>query len=384
MKKSEFPDPFKKARQEKGLGKMEDQNDPVLMILRHNDVKSCAHNWQTFTSAAKPGRIVVPSEVNLRDIRQIPFEVDPPLHGDYRALMEDWFKRPFLPEYGAKLSAQIHQLIHSLLDIDNFEVVSDMALPLQSRALTLLVNVPETEADTWISWGTHVFRSEDNPLDTSKANVLFDYLEEQIEKAIKHPGKDMYTHLSSADFKGRKLTREEVKGAMILTFAGGRDTVINAVTNTVAYFAEHPQALERIRKEPRIIHKATEELIRYFSPLTHMGRVVTKDSQVCGHTTKADSRISLCWAAANRDETVFENPNEIVLNRKINPHVGFGFSHHQCLGAHHSRKILKVLMKTLAEKVSSIELINQEEKIEKWGQFNRKVGFDKLVARFRV
>ena len=103
MKKSEFPDPFKKARQEKGLGKMEDQNDPVLMILRHNDVKSCAHNWQTFTSAAKPGQIVVPSEVNLRDIRQIPFEVDPPLHGDYRALMEDWFKRPFLPEYGAKL-----------------------------------------------------------------------------------------------------------------------------------------------------------------------------------------------------------------------------------------------------------------------------------------
>lgn len=384
MKKSEFPDPFEKARLEKGYGEMNDQDDPVVMVLGHKEVKQCAHDWETFQSGAKPGRIVVPSEVNIRAIRQIPFEVDPPLHGEYRGLMEDWFRRPFLPAYEQQLTQQIQAIVSEMLDKDTVEIVTQFALPLQSRALTLLINVPYEESTTWISWGTHVFRSADNPLDHSKANVLFDYIDEQIEKAINAPGDDMYSTLLASEFQGRKLSKEEVKGAMILTFAGGRDTVINAITNTIAYFAAHPAALERIRLEPKLIHKATEELIRYFSPLTHMGRVVTKDTEVCEHAVKADSRISLCWASANRDATVFENPNEVVLDRKRNPHVAFGFSHHQCLGAHHSRKIMKVLISTLAEKVASIDVQDSKENMETWGAFHRKVGYDQLTVKFNA
>jgi len=388
MKKSKFSDPFDKTRKTKGIGEIDDQNDPVVMILRHKDVKQCAHNWQTYQSGAKPGRIVVPSEVAIRDIRQIPFEVDPPLHGEYRQLVEDWFRRPFKPTYEAKLLEQIESLVDEILEKDSLEVVTQFALPLQSNALTLLVNVPEKEADTWISWGTHVFRSEDNPLDGSKADILYDYLDEQIEKASKTPGDDMYSLLLDAEFQGRKLTREEIKGVikgvMVLTFAGGRDTVINSVTNTIAYFAENKESLERIRQTPKLIHKATEELMRYFSPLTHIGRVVTEDTQICEHAVKTDSRISLCWAAANRDESVFENPNEIILDRKKNPHIAFGWSHHQCLGAHHARKIIKVLMSVLAEKVQSIDLLKAEENIEEWGAFNRKVGFEKLDVRFNA
>lgn len=382
MKKSNFPDPFEQARQEKGIGEMNDQDDPVVMVLRYKDVKAYAHNWETFQSGAIPGRIVVPSEVDIRDIRQIPFEVDPPLHKAYRDLMEDWFKRPFQSAYEAKLTAQIEALVEEVVNKESLEVVREFALPLQSNALTLLVNVPIEEATTWISWGTHVFRSDDNPLDNSKANVLFDYLDEQIEKAANNPSDDMYSLLLNVDFQGRKLTKEEIKGVMILTFAGGRDTIINAVTNTIAYFAEHPASLDRLRKEPKLIHKATEELVRYFSPLTHMGRVVTEDTSVCEHAIKNDTRISLCWASANRDASVFENPNEVILDRKRNPHVAFGFSHHQCLGAHHSRKILKVLIKVLTEKIQSIDIESCEEKIEEWGQFNRKVGFENLLVKF--
>lgn len=200
MKKSEFLDPFEKARKEKGIGEMNDQGDPVVMVLGFKDVKKYAHDWQTFQSGAKPGRIVVPSEENLRDIRQIPFEVDPPLHGEYRVLMEDWFRRPFQAEYEVKLVAQIEKIVDAMLEKDSLEVIREFALPLQSRALTLLINTPFEEADTWISWGTHVFRSDDNPLDTSKANVLFDYLDEQIDKAIANPSDDMYSLLLNADF----------------------------------------------------------------------------------------------------------------------------------------------------------------------------------------
>jgi len=108
MSKSELSDPFEKARMKKGLGEINDQNDPVQMVLRHKDVRRCAHNWKTYQSGAKPGRIVVPSEVKIRDIRQIPFEVDPPEHGEYRALIEDWFRRPLNKDYEKRLQEQIN------------------------------------------------------------------------------------------------------------------------------------------------------------------------------------------------------------------------------------------------------------------------------------
>lgn len=382
MKKSTMNDPFEKARTEHGYAQVSDQDDPVTMVLGLKDVRKCAHNWQTFQSGAAPGRIVVPSEVNIRTTRQIPFEVDPPLHKDFRSLLDPWFKRPLQEQYQQQLHDQISSLIDSALQDNRVEVIEEFALVLQSRALTLLLNTPFTESELWISWGTHVFRSEGEALDGDKAAILYDYIDAQIDKAIAQPGEDLYSMLLASEVNGKKLTKEEIKGVMILTFAGGRDTVINAVSNTLAYFSEHPQSLQRLRDEPEIRSRSIEEFIRYFSPLTHMGRVVTEDTQVCEHAVKADSRISLCWASANRDEGVFENPNEVVLDRKMNPHVGFGFSHHNCLGATHARQILNTLINVLCEKVSSIDFIDAEENIEHWDEFKRKVGYHRLNLKF--
>lgn len=378
-----FPDPFRQARDQRGTSKIEDQGDPVLMVLRHRDLRRSAHKFQDFSSEVEPGRIVVPSEVNIRDMRQIPFELDPPRHTAYRAVLEDWFKRPLAEDYQQKLKAMIDTLLEETLEKEAQEIVHDFALPLQSRALTLLLNVPVAEAATWISWGTHVFRSEDNPLDSDKASVLYDYIDAQIKKAIQTPGQDLYSVLLNTEVNGQTMSTEEVKGVLVLTFAGGRDTIINATTNTIAYFAQHPTALEQLRQQPEIIPRAVEELVRYFSPLTQMGRVATKDTQVCEHAVKANSRISLCWASANRDASVFENPDEVILDRAVNPHVAFGFSHHKCLGATHTRTLMKLLLQSLIEQVQSINILEAEENIEEWGEFNRKVGYKKLLINMQ-
>jgi cytochrome P450 len=382
MDKSTFKDPFAEARVKKGYGEMNDQDDPVTMLMRLKDVRKAAHNYKTFTSETTPGRIVVPSEVNIRDTRQIPFEVDPPMHKAYRALVEPWFKRPDGREYKAGLRQITEALVDEVLASGEVEVIEEFSLKLQSRALTLLFNVPFEESEVWISWGTHVFRSEGEALDGDKAAILYDYIDAHIDEAMANPGDDIYSHLLAAELDGRKLTKEEIKGVMILTFAGGRDTVINAVTNSIAYLAEHPASLTRLRAEPEIMGKAVEELVRYYSPLTHMGRVVTQDTVVCEHALKADSRASLCWASANRDASVFEKPNEVVLDRKMNPHVGFGFSHHNCLGATHARQILKTLLSVLSDKVGEIELAGTVPNMEELGEFNRQVGFHKLNATF--
>lgn len=382
MLKSEFPDAFRQARKQAGVEQMDDQNDPVQMVLRFQDVRKCAHNWKTFQSGAEPGRIVVPSEVAIRSIRQIPFEVDPPEHKDYRALVEPWFKRPLDAKYTDKLRLLVDGALDDAFSKSELDVVTEFALPLQSKALTVLLNTPMKEADTWISWGTHVFRSEGEALDSDKANLLYDYLDDEIERALKDPADDLYSLLLSAEVGGKKMTKEEVKGVMILTFAGGRDTVINATTNTIAYFAEHLEALRKLKADEAAIKKAVEELVRYFSPLTHMGRVATEDAAVCEHAVNNDTRISLCWASANRDENVFENPNDVRLDRQNNPHVAFGFGTHNCLGSTHARQLLRTLIAAMAERVDDIQLLNASNNLEHWGSVTRKVGFHQLTASF--
>ena len=262
-------------------------------------------------------------------------------------------------------------------------MVQDFALKLQSRALTLLLNVPFEESETWISWGTHVFRSEGEALDGKKAAVLYDYIDDQIEKASQNPGEDIYSVLLAMEHQGRKLTKEEVKGVMVLTFAGGRDTVINAVTNSIAYLAEHPEHLGRLRNEPEIIGKAVEELVRYFAPLTHMGRVVSEGTELCSHAVEADTRVSLCWASANRDAGTFENPNEVVLDRKINPHVSFRFQPPQLPGCHPRPADFEATPHPPTPKGKIVWISRGTRRIsEEWGDFKRKVGFHRIEVAF--
>ncbi|MEM1107846.1 MAG: cytochrome P450 [Planctomycetota bacterium] len=383
FKKSEFPDAFAETRKEKGLGYMDDQNDPVQMVMRLRDLRKCAHDWQTYSSAGEVGRTVVPSEVSIRDTRQIPFEVDPPEHRPYRDLVEDWFKRPMKPEYHEKVKKIIDEVVDAALDGKELDVVSEFALLIQSRALTLLLNSSNyDESDVWIGWGTHVFRSEGEDLDGDKAALLYEYIDREIDRAEANPCGDLYSVLLESEFEGRKLTKEEIKGVMILTFAGGRDTVINFITNSIAYFAENFDQLLTLKDDDTAVSRAIEELVRYFSPLTQLARVATKDAEVCGSKIEKDTRISLCYAAANRDETVFKDPNVVDFNRKMNPHVAFGFSTHSCLGNQHARAIMRMLIKSLIEKVGRIELTGGEENIEELGEYRRKVGFNSLTAKF--
>ncbi|CAN0586158.1 unnamed protein product, partial [Ectocarpus sp. 12 AP-2014] len=215
-------------------------------------------------------------------------------------------------------------------------------------------------------------------------SILYDYIDAEIDKAIAAPDDSLYSVLLNSEYQGRKMNKEEVKGVLILTFAGGRDTVINYLTNTISYLAEHPEAIEKLNDNPALVNTAIEEFVRYFSPLTHMGRVVKEEKEISGHIAKEDTRVSLCWASANRDESIFENANEIVLDRKMNPHVAFGFGAHKCLGATHARQLMKVFLRVLTEKVSTIEIIDAVENIEDWGAHKRKVGFDKLTIRLNA
>lgn len=349
------------------------------MILRHADVREAAKDWKTYSSDA-PFRVPIPSEEEVRTMRQLPIETDPPLHGEYRDIAEPFFQRAKKPEMIAQVETLIQETISDATNRDSIEIVNDFALPIQSRALTYLLNVDESEAETWISWGMHVFKVTGGTF--KKGNQLEEYLHEQFDRAEANPGEDFFSALTQAEFQGRKLTREEMMGFGNLTFAGGRDTIIHSISSIIAYFGENPDKLEFLRGDHKRIRLASEEFFRVFMPLTHIGRVCPVETDVHGVKVPANGRVSLCWNSANHDEKVFENPDTIQLDRKPNPHVSFGFGTHLCLGAPHARLVVRTLLETLVSTISSIEILEAKPHIEVEEKYSRLNGFESLRVIF--
>lgn len=371
-------DPFRKARSEDGLLRCPFQGENIPMLLRHADVRAAAKDWKTYSSHA-PFRVPIPSEEDVRSMRQLPLEADPPDHTEFRAIVAPAFQRPKTPEFIAKVQDLISGFISDALRRDAIEIVNEFSLPIQSHALTYLLGVPESEADIYKAWGIHVFKVDG--MLAKKGTALEDYQTAQLDRAEANPGDDFFSMLTQAEFRGRKLTREEMMGFANIAFAGGRDTIIHSISSIIAYFGEHPEGLEFLREDPKRITHASEEFFRVFMPLTHLGRVCPEATDVHGVPVKANGLVSLVWASANFDEKVFDCPEEIRLHRKPNPHIAFGFGAHLCLGAPHARLIVRTLLQCLIDQVDHISVINKEPLIEKEATYQRASGYNSLTVR---
>jgi cytochrome P450 len=379
MSDSPIPDdPFANARRTDGVLKCPFQGESIPMILRHADVRKAAKDWKTYSSDAA-FRVPIPSEEDVRTMRQLPIETNPPEHTEYRAIVEPFFQRSKTPEVTAKVETLIKEKLTEAIRNESTEIVNEFALPIQSRALTYLLNVPESEADIWINWGIHVFKV-DGAL-AKKGTALEAYLHEQLDRAASDPGEDFFSALTQAKFRGSPLTREEMMGFANLTFAGGRDTIIHSISSVMAYLGENPGTLDYLREDSKRIVHASEEFFRVFMPLTHIGRVCPVETDVQGVKVKPDGRVSLGWASANFDETVFKEPEKIKLDRKPNPHISFGFGTHLCLGAPHARLIVRSLLKAMTELISEVTVLDSKRHVEREEKYQRPNGYDSLTIR---
>ncbi len=380
MSEWDASDPFADARRRSGVLEGDFLGERIALILRYKDVRQAASDFRTYSSDA-PFRVPIPAEERVRSVRQLPIEVDPPEHTDYKAIVQPFFSVSKRPEMKPKVGALIGEMLDEVLDAEPVEIINEFALPLQSRALAVLLRMPMAAADEWIDWGLHVFLGPEGHSE-EKGSVLDHYLHRQFDRAEARPGDDFFSALTQASFRGRPLTRDEMVGFANLVFAGGRDTVIATVSLTLAHFATHQDDLVKLRNNPLLLRNCVEEIVRVASPLTMIARVCPRGSNVNGVHVPADHRVAICWASANRDETVFESPEELIIDRKRNPHVAFGTGPHICLGASHARLILRTLIRQIGRKVGSMEVIDSRPRYEAWPAYRRQTSFETLTIRF--
>jgi len=370
-------DPFAQIRAATGVSLADFGNEVMPMLLRYRDVRLAANDWARFSNNA-PARLPLPDETDVRTLRQLPIETDPPDHTDYRDLVKPWFRRPAEAAYAARITEITDTLLTAAIEAGQVDVVADLALPLQSRALTVLLNMPQAEAETWIAWGTHAFKVAGRNV-PQKAQVLLDYINTHVARAMAEPGDDLFGHLARARFRGRPMTAEEIAGVLHVTFAGGRDTVILTVSAALAHLARTPQDLRRLQDDPGLAQTATEEFVRYLSPLSHFGRVCPSGAEVGGHRVPPGGRVALCWASANFDPTVFDDPAALRLDRAPNPHVGFGSGPHNCLGSLHARLVIRTVLERIAQRRIALSVVVCTPSVKDVGGFARPQGFSDLV-----
>lgn len=370
-------DPFAAARREAGalLGDFDDE--AIALVLRYHDVRGAAADHATFTSDT-PFRVPIPSEESVRQVRQLPIETDPPSHARYRAVVREIFSRPRKPGFVRAIEQLVEEMVASVADGAAFDVVNAFALPLQSKALAILLGMPTEDAELWATWGQHIFHSDD-ALDEQKGGELDRYLRQQFERAERSPGDDFFSALTSVSIDDQPLSLDEKLGFANLAFAGGRDTVINTVSFALAHLAACPSDRQRIRKNPELARSAAEEVVRVVSPLTIIGRTCTRNTRVGDVGVQAGQRAALCWASANRDEQVFAEPSRVDIGRRPNPHVGFGAAHHSCLGASHARLLLRSLLGRVAASVDDMTITEIEPHYETWPAYRRQTGYDRLM-----
>jgi len=378
-------DPFKAAREGAGIQRMQAEGEAMPLVLRLQDLRRVAKDWQRFSND-DPLMIVPHSEADVRDVRQLPIETDPPQHTAYRALIEPTFRRPRDPAYIRRMETLVERAVDAALAQGEGDAVRGFALPLQSRALALLLHLPLEEAERWIGWGVHVYHdSEDGEAARAQARQVDDYFTEAFAAATDPDATDFFNELDRAQLDGRPLTAQEKRGFAHMTFAGGRDTVISTVSSILAHLAQHPEVLAFLREDPARVVPAAEEYVRWVSPLTAIARRCPAGADLPGDldvTVPPGGRVGLCWPSANRDGDVFDRADEVVPDRAPNPHVGFGFGAHNCLGQHQARLILRTLLATLARRVGRLTLLSSQPRLETESSFERQVGWEHLELRW--
>ena len=309
-------DPFADARAGAGALVGDFGGEAIPLILRYKEVRAAASDWQTYSSDT-PFRVPIPSEEHTRTVRQLPIETDPPEHKAFRALVQPLFAKPKQPGMIAEIEALVDDMVASVRGRASFDAIEDFAFPLQTKALTLLLGMPMSEAEEWRSWGLHVLQGEDPAGDKVEA-----YVHRQLDRAEAEPGDDFFSVLVQAEVDGRRLNRDEMLGYSLLAFAGGRDTVITTTAFAMAHFASTPEDRQRIRENPQLVRGAVEEVVRVVSPLTLIGRTCPHATRIHDVNVEAGQRTAICWASANRDPDAFEDPLAVKIDRKRNAHVG--------------------------------------------------------------
>ena len=375
--------------------------DSFYPIVRHEHICEISKQPDLFWSRfgivleSKQQKLIVnPEEGGLGSVRVI-IGMDPPEHRDYRKIAAAWFTPRAIQRVDPVARESARSLVDSMVERASegegeCEFANEIAAAHPLRILSTVLGVPREQEPQILTLTNQLFAADDpdlrregeDRLEAAKSLAVefFQMFNQIIEDRRANPRDDLASLLANGQVNGEPMGLMETLGYFLITFSAGHDTTKNALSGGLCALAQHPEEFQKLKRNPELIPSAVEEIVRWTSPVNYMKRVVGEDLEFHDQKLRKGDNLVLFYASANRDESVFEDPFTFRVDRKPNPHLGFGIGEHFCLGAHLARESQKALLGELVRRIDSIELAGEPEPI----QSSFVVGLKKLPLRYRV
>jgi cytochrome P450 len=340
-----------------------DRRGSTWLPTRYEDVTAIAHDVEHFSSLEVA---VIPFEGEEPEDPVLPYglppiSADPPLHTWTRRLLLPWFSHQRVESYEAMTRGLCSGLIDGFLADGRADAASDYAQQIPVRVIAHILGVSPDLSDTFTGWVRDVLEfADDHDRRVNGVQGLLEYFIAEVAKRRADPGDDLLSELMQTEVDGAPIEDSLVLGSAALVLIAGVDTTWSAIGSSLWHLATHPDDRKRLVEDPDVMDLGVEELLRAYSPVT-MARVVTTDVEYAGCPMKAGDKILMNFPAANRDPEVFENADEVVLDRAHNRHVAFGSGIHRCAGSNLARMELRVALEEWLRRIPEFRVAEGEE-----------------------
>ena len=341
------------------------------VVARHADVLAVAGDAEAFSSERAPG---APGGGTI--IEDLPYGfaagvllnmMDDPRHRRIRRLVTPAVAPKALAVLEPELRARTRAILDGVAARGRCDFLVDVAVELPLQAIAMLMGVPEEDRHDLMAWTNATLTYDDRELGARSAGsdaaaaAMAAYGSDLVARKRAQGGDDIVATVARAVVEGdggarRPLTELELLMFFNLLVAAGSETTRNAVALGMQALIEHPDQWEALRDGPQVVATAVEEILRWSSPTLYNRRTATRPVEVAGTPVRTGDKVTLWWASANRDESVFDDPFRFDVRRTPNPHLAFGYRSHFCLGANLARLEIRVMLEELLARFERVSL----------------------------
>ncbi len=325
-----------------------------LVLTRYRDVFAAAHDHATFSSVG--GGLIPTTDVG----RLLPIMVDPPLTEQYRAVISPYLTPRALHAAAPPIQADIDAAIAVIVESGRAELVGALCNPIPARATMRLLGL---QPDDWEIFAVPLHDaslslpgSPKNLEAIARIQAFSEIIEAEVDARYRHRRDDLISALIGSQVDGGPLSRQDVIDIVRMLIFGGMDTVTAALGNIFATLALRSDLRHRMAADPAGLGKAIEEFLRYEAPIQGFARHVTTDTELAGCPIQAGDRVWLGWGSANHDETIFECPEQLQLERTPNRHMSFGVGAHRCMGSTLARIEMRLVLESFLAAIPDFAL----------------------------
>ena len=367
---------------------------PYWAVVSHKAIQHIEALPEIFSSSWEHGGITILdrlSEEELADTdvdrRELPMFIamDRPEHTGQRRTVAPKFTPSGMTEMEPEIRARTGELLDSLPRGEVFDWVDTVSIELTTGMLAILFGFPWEDRRLltfWSDWSGDTELASVRELDEMRWSFLHEmgaYFQslwiERTQDA--EPGDDLISMMIHSPAMNR-MRPEEFMGNLVLLIVGGNDTTRNSMSGIVYQLDKNREQRDLFETRPDLIPNAVQEILRMQTPLAHMRRTCTQDTEVFGKQIKAGEKVVLWYLSANRDETVFDDPDRLDITREnARRHLAFGYGIHRCVGARLAELQLRILLEELHARRMRVEVVGEVERV----RANFVHGFRKLEVR---